>query len=83
MRLAQWEQVSKYSGASSNSAPLGSKQNCQLKQSVGLSNSVYRENQEMGASKTAGLSRDLAYQGAGLAAPLLYYCYIHTYYYNR
>ena len=62
-----------YSGASSNSAPLGSKQNCRLKQSVGLSNSVYRENREMGARKTAGLSRDSAYEGAGLAAPLLYY----------
>ena len=27
----------------------------------------------MGARKTAGLSRDSAYEGAGLAAPLLYY----------
>ena len=61
-----------YSGASSNLAPLGSKQNCRLKQSVGLSNSVYRENREMGARKTAGLSRDSAYEGAGLAASLLY-----------
>ena len=26
----------------------------------------------MGARKTAGLSRDSAYEGAGLAAPLLY-----------
>ena len=49
-----------YSGASSNLAPPGSKQNCRLKQSVGLSNSFYRENREMGARKTAGLSRDSA-----------------------
>ena len=27
----------------------------------------------MGARKTAGLSRDSAYEGAGLAAPLLYF----------
>ena len=26
----------------------------------------------MGARKAAGLSRDLAYEGAGLAAPLVY-----------
>ena len=29
----------------------------------------------MGARKTAGLSGDSAYEGAGLAAPLLYYYY--------
>ena len=29
----------------------------------------------MGARKTAGLSGDLAYEGAGLAAPLLYLSY--------
>ena len=72
IKIAKHCQKTKYSGASSNSAPLGSKQNCRLKQSVGLSNSVYRENREMGARKTAGLSRDSAYEGAGLAAPLLY-----------
>ena len=64
---------SKYSGASSNSTLHGSKQNCRIKQSAGLNNSLYRKNREMGARKTAGLSGYSVYEGAGLAAPLLYY----------
>lgn len=46
-----------YSGASSKPTPFGSKKNCRLKQSVGLSISVYRENRKREA---VGLSRDPA-----------------------
>ena len=60
-----------YSGASSKSTPLGSQQNCRLKQSVDLSNSVFREYRRRGASKTVDLSGVLTYEGVDLAAPLL------------